>query len=57
MGAVRGNGGDYSSNALPAGWTRTAGGQPQKGDILVYKNKGVGHVAIYESDYVTYHQN
>ena len=30
-----GNGCDFASNALPDGWTRTAGGTPQKGDILV----------------------
>lgn len=51
-----GNACDYSWNALPAGWTRTAGGTPQKGDILVYTG-GYGHVAIYESDNVSYHQN
>ena len=57
---VRGNGRDYASNALPAGWTRIQGAQPQKGDILVYlgsSSNPYGHVAIYESDYVTYHQN
>lgn len=47
----------YSSNALPAGWQRTKGGIPQKGDILVYAGSGNGHVAIYESDTVTWHQN
>ena len=56
---VKGNGSQYASNALPSGWTRIRGAQPRKGDILVYseKTKGDGgHVAIYESDYVTYHQ-
>lgn len=53
---VRGNGCDYATNQLPSGWTRIKGAQPQKGDILVYTG-GYGHVAIYESDYVTYHQN
>lgn len=53
---VSGNGCDYSWNALPAGWQRLQGVQPQKGDILVYTN-GYGHVAIYESDYSHYHQN
>ena len=42
------------------GWTRIQNAQPQKGDILVYgwsaKNPA-GHVAIYESDYSTWHQN
>ena len=32
---VSGNGADYATNALPSGWTRTAGGKPQKGDILM----------------------
>ncbi len=53
-----GNANQYSSNALPAGWQRTKGGTPQKGDILVYAGgSGNGHVAIYESDTVTWHQN
>lgn len=55
-----GNGCDYAGNALPAGWTRVQGGQPQKGDILVYSGNSqnpAGHVAIYESDRSTYHQN
>ena len=55
-----GDGKDYWTNALPAGWTRIQNAQPQKGDILVYgwsaKNPA-GHVAIYESDYSTWHQN
>ena len=55
-----GDGKDYWTNALPAGWTRISNAQPQKGDILVYgwsaKNPA-GHVAIYESDYSTWHQN
>ncbi len=55
-----GNGADYSWNQLPAGWTRIQNAQPQKGDILVYgwsaKNPA-GHVAIYESDNSTWHQN
>ncbi|MBQ6020359.1 MAG: RICIN domain-containing protein, partial [Clostridia bacterium] len=67
---VSGNGEDYASNKYPSedGWTRTQGGTPQKGDILVYVDNStyvengvtkqrVGHVAIYESDYSTYHQN
>ena len=56
---VNGNGDDYATNTLPSGWVRTKGGQPQKGDILVYAGGGTkaGHVAIYESDYITWHQN
>ena len=53
---VAGNGCDYATNTLPSGWQRIQGAQPQKGDILVYTG-GYGHVAIYESDYITYHQN
>ena len=52
-----GDGKDYATNTLPAGWTRVKGGTPKKGDILVYNTNPYGHVAIYESDYVTYHQN
>ena len=55
-----GNGADYSWNQLPAGWHRPQNAQPQKGDILVYSGNGenpYGHVAIYESDYSTWHQN
>ena len=55
-----GNGADYSWNQLPAGWQRLQNAQPQKGDILVYSGNGAnpyGHVAIYESDYSTWHQN
>ena len=55
-----GNGVDYSWNQLPAGWQRLQNAQPQKGDILVYSGNGAnpyGHVAIYESDYSTWHQN
>ena len=47
----------YASVTLPDGWTRTRGGIPQKGDILIFTNGYYGHVAIYESDYSTYHQN
>lgn len=53
-----GNANQYATNALPNGWQRTKGGKPQKGDILVYAGgSGYGHVAIYESDNVTWHQN
>lgn len=51
-----GNGADYTWNTLPSGWQRLQGATPQPGDILVYTG-GYGHVAIYESDYSTYHQN
>ena len=55
---VGGDGDDYATNTLPSGWTRTKNGQPQKGDILVYAGgTGAGHIAIYESDNVTWHQN
>ena len=54
---IWGNAGDYTYASLPAGVTRIQGAQPQRGDILVWTNDSVGHVAIYESDYVTYHQN
>ena len=56
-----GNGADYSwKEPLPAGWKRLQNAQPQKGDILVYSGNAAnkyGHVAIYESDYSTWHQN
>ena len=55
-----GNGADYSWNQLPAGWQRLQNAQPQKGDILVYSGNNAnpyGHVAIYESDNSTWHQN
>ena len=56
-----GNGADYSwKEPLPAGWQRLQNAQPQKGDILVYSGNAAnpyGHVAIYESDYSTWHQN
>ena len=46
--------------SAPAGWQRLQNAQPQKGDILVYSGNNAnpyGHVAIYESDYSTWHQN
>ncbi|SHK27672.1 fibronectin type III domain-containing protein [Hespellia stercorisuis] len=55
-----GNGKDYATNSLPAGWSRIYKAQPQPGDILVYGASGsnpYGHVAIYEADRITYHQN
>ena len=57
---ARGNGCDYATNTLPSGWARYQGAQPQPGDILVYSGNAsnpYGHVAIYEADRVTYHQN
>ncbi|MGN1328721.1 MAG: CHAP domain-containing protein [Eubacterium sp.] len=54
-----GNAVDYATNDLPEGWTRTKGGAPQKGDILIYAggtDQYYGHVAIYESELVSYHQ-
>ena len=52
-----GNGCDYAANALPSGWKRIQGANPQPGDILVYTGTQYGHVAIFESEYSTYHQN
>ena len=57
---IHGSAVDYGYNTLPDGWTRIQGGTPQKGDILIYSptaGNPNGHVAIYESDYETYHQN
>ena len=57
---ARGNAADYATNALPSGWARYQGAQPQPGDILVYSGTSSnpnGHVAIYEADNITYHQN
>lgn len=53
---VTGNGSNYTGNTLPANWIRIPNAQPQPGDILVYTG-GNGHVAIYEADRITYHQN
>lgn len=51
-----GNANTYADATPPSGWTKTKGGIPQKGDILVYTG-GLGHVAIFESTNVSYHQN
>ncbi len=53
------NAGNYSwaDDAVPSGWQRIKGAQPQPGDILIYTNSGAGHVGLYESDYCHYHQN
>ncbi|MGM9637928.1 MAG: cohesin domain-containing protein [Eubacteriales bacterium] len=53
---VSGNAIDYTWNSLPSGWTRIQGAQPQKGDILVYTNDTYGHVGIYASETLMYHQ-
>ena len=52
----------YRTKTLPNGWVRIQGAQPKLGDILIYTDTSgseshPGHVAIYESDYVTWHQN
>ena len=48
---------DFATWAPPAGFSRIQGAQPQKGDVLIFTGGQYGHVCIYESDYVTYHQN
>ena len=57
VGAQHGNAQDYRSNFLPQGWQRIEGAEPMPGDILIYIGGTYGHVAVYESDYSTYHQN
>jgi hypothetical protein len=57
VGAQHGNAQDYRSNFLPQGWQRIEGADPLPGDILIYVGGTYGHVAVYESDYSTYHQN
>ncbi len=56
--SVSGNGCDYATNNIPngLGW-REKGGVPQPGDILIYTGSTYGHVAIHESDNVSWHQN
>ena len=48
---------DFAWRSIPDGWARYQGVQPEPGDILIYTGSGYGHVAIYESDYCTWHQN
>ncbi len=49
---------DYTSYSIPSDWSRVKGGTPQKGDIIIYAgNGGYGHVAVYENDTSTWHQN
>lgn len=53
-----GNGCDYATNSLPAGWQRIQGGVPQRGDILVYSGNSdnpYGHVAIYGGGTTLWH--
>lgn len=55
-----GNAVDYITNNVPDGLVRIPGATPQPGDILIYgasNDNRFGHIAIYESDYSTYHQN
>ena len=54
-----GNAADYATNSYLPGLTPLKGAQPQAGDILVYTGgpNNWGHVAIYESENQTYHQN
>ncbi|MBE6806664.1 MAG: CHAP domain-containing protein [Ruminococcaceae bacterium] len=52
-----GNGEDYATNALPSGWTRIKGAQPQKGDIMIWTGTTYGHVAICGGEGVYFHQN
>lgn len=54
---VRGNADTYAYNALPEGWQRIQGAEPQPGDILVYTGGSYGHVAIYTGDNESFHQN
>ncbi len=52
------NASTYTTYKIPSDWARVKGGTPQKGDIIIYAgNGGYGHVAIYESDNSTWHQN
>ena len=55
--APRGNAYDYTYNALPDGWERIQGAEPQPGDILVYTGGSYGHVAICTGENESYHQN
>ncbi len=52
-----GNAKDYTTNTVPDGMTRIKDATPQTGDVLIYLQGTFGHVAIYESEYVTWHQN
>ena len=48
---------DFATWAPPSGFSKIQNAQPQKGDVLIFTGGQYGHVCIYESDYVTYHQN
>ena len=54
-----GNACDYATNQIPSGsgWVREKGGVPNPGDILIYTGSKYGHVAIHESDNVSWHEN
>ncbi len=54
---VRGNADTYAYNAIPEGWQRIQGAEPQPGDILIYTGGSYGHVAIYTGDNESFHQN
>ena len=50
----------YKDRTPPSGWQVLSGAQPQPGDILIYTGTSAqphGHVAIYEANNITYHQN
>lgn len=53
---VSGSAGSYRTNELPGGFERIRDGSPLPGDILVYTGGYYGHVAVYESDHVSFHQ-
>ncbi|MCR5294653.1 MAG: RICIN domain-containing protein [Lachnospiraceae bacterium] len=53
---IRGSALSYTVNELPEGFTRLQNASPRPGDILLYTGGNEGHAAIYESDYVSYHQ-
>lgn len=53
---VRGNGADYATNPLPAGWTRIQGAAPEPGDIIVYTGDEYGHVELFGFDNYIYSQ-
>lgn len=49
-----GNGADYRTNTLPAGWQRIRDAQPEKGDLLIYTggSRGLGHVGDLRLGYI-----
>ncbi len=54
--SAAGNAAAYRFNDLPEGFLRIPEGEPLPGDILIYTGGYYGHVGIYESDHVTWHQ-